>query len=97
MNFENNQVVKNRKGEYGVVASWNNKPKYIVYQAYIQKVDAFDENLRYTKGSTEEKRREYDIVEIYDGTPVENADTVFKSRKYNADGLTLLWKEETKE
>lgn len=97
MNFENNQVVKNRKGEYGVVASWQNKPKYIVFNAYAQKIDFFDENFRCLKGSTEEKRREYDIVEVYDGTPVENADTVFKSRKYKADGLTLVWKEEEKD
>jgi hypothetical protein len=39
------------------------------------------------------ENRNYDIVEIYDGSSITNADEVFKP-KFTAEGLPLLWKEE---
>jgi hypothetical protein len=89
--LENNNLVKNRRGDFGVVVSWNGKPKYIVYKALMQIVDKFDDNLNY-KGVKSENRN-YDIVEIYDGSSITNADEVFKP-KFTAEGLPLLWKEE---
>jgi len=79
-----NQVVELRNGNYGVVASFNNKPFQIIFRAYTNPITRYDEK------TLKHKNSEYDIVKIYDGTPIEDVTDVFKSR-FSADKLKCVW------
>ncbi len=84
MELQNNQVVKLRNGKFGVVASFNEKPFQIIFAAFTSPIKRYDENLKH-------KNENYDIVEVFDGSPIEAVTNVFKN-KFNADGLTSVWK-----
>ena len=86
MEFKENQVVKLRNGIYGVTASFNGKPFQLVFTAFTTPTRRYDDNLK-------NKNENYDIVEIYDGTKLEDVADVFK-KSFNADGLELIWKRE---
>jgi hypothetical protein len=79
-----NQIVELRNGNYGVVASFNNKPFQLIFRAYTSPVTRYDEK------TLKHKNSEYDIVKIYDGTPIEDVTDVFKA-KFIADKLTCVW------
>jgi hypothetical protein len=57
----------------------------IIFTAFTSPLRRYDENLK-------AKNNNYDIVEVYDGSTVENVTDVFK-KSFNADGLKLIWKE----
>jgi hypothetical protein len=79
--LENNQIVKNRRGDVGCVVSFKGEPVMIVYAAYTFNVSRLDENLK-------AKNHDYDIVEVHN---VE--DVSFKgvfSRKLALNEETLL-------
>ncbi len=84
MKLQNNQVVKLRNGKHGVVASFNDKPFQIIFAAFTSPIKRYDENLKH-------KNENYDIVEVFDGSPIENVTDVFKA-KFKTDGLTSVWK-----
>ena len=86
MELSNNQVVKLRNGKFGVVASFNNKPFQLIFAAYTNPIKRYSENL-------EHKNHEYDIVEVFDGSKVENVTDVFKT-SFNAEGLDSIWKKD---
>ena len=86
MELKSNQVVKLRNNIFGVVASFNNKPFQIIFASYTSPLGRYDAELK-------NKNNNYDIVEVYDGSNVNNVLDVFK-RSFNADGLELVWKRE---
>lgn len=83
MTLQNNQIVQLRNGIYGVVASFNNKPFQLIFRSYTNPISRYSEELK-------NKNAQYDIVKIFDGSPIEEVTTVFKS-KFKADNLTLIW------
>jgi len=85
MELQKNQIVKLRNGNFGAVAAFNDKAFQIIFTAFTSPLRRYDENLK-------AKNNNYDIVEVYDGSTVENVTDVFK-KSFNADGLKLIWKE----
>lgn len=85
MELQKNQIVKLRNGNFGAVASFNDKAFQIIFTAFTSPLRRYDENLK-------AKNNNYDIVEVYDGSSVENVTDVFK-KSFNAEGLKLIWKE----
>lgn len=86
MKLEKNQVVKLRNGRFGVTASFNDKAFQLVFAAFTTPVRRYDENLK-------NKNENYDIVEVFDGSTLENVVDVFKA-SFKADGLKSVWKAE---
>lgn len=58
MEFQNNQVVLNKRGEYGVVASFNNQPCLLIFNSYTMQLSRFDD-----KGKC--KNDSYSIVKVF--------------------------------
>lgn len=85
MELSSNQVVKLRNGKFGVVASFNDKPFQLIFAAYTNPIKRYDESLKH-------KNHDYDIVEVFNGSSIENVTDVFKN-SFNADGLESVWKE----
>lgn len=85
MFLENNQIVKLRNGKVGATASFNDKVYQIVFATYSNPISRYDENLKH-------KNSEYDIVEVFDGSTIENVTDVFKN-SFSTDGLKSVWKE----
>lgn len=83
MVLQNNQIVQLRNGLYGVVASFNNKPFQLIFNSYTNPITRYSEELK-------NKNPQYDIVKVFDGSPINNVTDVFKA-KFNADNLTLIW------
>lgn len=80
--LKENQVVKLRNGMYGVVVSFNGKPSHIVFKAYCNPITRYDKNLL-------NKNHDYDIMEIYDGSDIEQISSVFNKTYENNN---LIWK-----
>lgn len=78
-----NNVVVLRNGIVGVVGCFNNKPSWLIFKSYINPVSKYDNELKH-------KNSQYDVMQVYDGSSIENADDVFKGR-FSTDGLELLW------
>ena len=87
--LSNGQIVKIANGSIGVVCSFNNKPFQIVFAAFTNPVSNWDENLN--RNSKTEAGRKYDIVELRDGSNIEDPSIVFK-KKFNFEELPLVWK-----
>lgn len=85
MTLGNNNVVKLRNGLFGLVSSFNNKPLQVIFKSYTSTLDKYDENLKH-------KNSNYDIVEVYDGSTIDNPKKVF-AKKFTAEQLECLWKE----
>lgn len=85
MTLGNNNVVKLRNGLFGLVSSFNNKPLQVIFKSYTSTLDKYDENLKH-------KNSNYDIVEVYDGSTIDNPKKVF-AKKFAAEQLECLWKE----
>lgn len=86
MEFKCNQVVVLRNGKVGVVACFNEKPFQVVFDSYTNPTKKYDEELKHNNPS-------YDVMEIFDGSSIENVADVFK-RSFKTDGLTSVWKRE---
>ena len=69
-----NQVVRLRNDKLGIVVCFNNTPSHIVFSAFTNPITKWDENLKHTNTN-------YDIVEVYDGSKLENPMDGFKKRK----------------
>lgn len=82
-----NQVVKLRNGKVGIVVCFNEKPTHIIFAAFTNPISKWDENLK-------NKNTEYDIVEVYDGSKLENSLDAFKKRTKIEENLEILYKEE---
>lgn len=82
-----NQVVKLRNGKIGIVVCFNDTPSHIVFSAFTNPVNKFDENLQ-------NKNHDYDIVEVYDGSNLNNALDAFKKRTNIEENCELLYKAE---
>lgn len=85
MELGNNNVVKLRNGLNGIVTSFNDKPVQIIFKSYTSTLDKYDENLKH-------KNSNYDIVEVFDGSSIDNVKKVF-AKKFNTDDLNSIWKE----
>lgn len=85
MELGNNNVVVLRNGLCGIVTSFNNKPVQIIFRSYTSTIDKYDENLKH-------KNSNYDIVEVFDGSSIDNVKKVF-AKKFNTNNLESLWKE----
>ena len=73
-NLSCNQVVRLRNGKLGIVVCFNNTPSHIVFSAFTNPITKWDENLKHSND-------DYDIVEVYDGSTLENPMDGFKKRK----------------
>ena len=69
-----NQVVRLRNGKLGIVVCFNNTPSHIVFSSFTNPITKWDENLKHANS-------DYDIVEVYDGSTLENPMDGFKKRK----------------
>lgn len=69
--LENNQLVKNRRGDIGCVVSFNGEPSMIVYKSYTFNISRLDNKLK-------AKNENYDIVEVHKSDGITFSD-VFKS------------------
>lgn len=78
-----NTIVKLRNGMYGLIVAFNEKPVYIVLRNFIKHMTAYNEELKYKNNST------YDIVEIHDGSKLDNVADIFKSR-FDIDQFELI-------
>lgn len=79
-------LVRLRNGLIGVVACFGDVPSWLIFKAYINPINKYDENLKH-------KNTQYDIMEVYDGSTIEDVNNVFKTR-FNTDNLELIWKRE---
>jgi hypothetical protein len=84
MEFGCNQIVVLRNGVIGVVACFNGRPFQLVFKSYTSPIGRYDSELK-------NKNNNYDVVEIFDGSTIENVLDVFKS-KFTTEGLERIWK-----
>lgn len=83
-----NQVVKLRNNNLGIVTCFGDKPSHIIFKAFTNPINKWDKNL-------EQKNHNYDIVEVYDGSKLEDPLDGFKVRKVAE--LDVLYKREEDE
>lgn len=83
MELQNDQIVVLRNGLIGVVGSFNNKPAWVIFKAYINTINKYNELL-------EHKNHNYDIVEIYDGSNVVNVNEIF-TKSFNISSCKKIW------
>lgn len=76
MEFKVNQIVKNKRGNYGFIAGFNGKPCLVVYEAYTVALTRFDENLNFKNKPSD---YEYNITHIWDGEKMESYKDVWKA------------------
>jgi hypothetical protein len=86
MELQKNQVVKLRNGKFGATAAFNDKVFQLIFTAFTSPIRRYDANLK-------TKNENYDIVEVFDGSTLENVTDVFKT-SFNAEGLKSIWKAE---
>ena len=79
------QVVKLRNGNVGIVVCFGDKPSHIIMNNFTNPIGKWDENL-------ESKNHNYDIVEVYDGSKLEDPLDGFKKKKVAE--LDVLYKRE---
>lgn len=79
------QVVKLRNGNVGIVVCFGDKPSHIIMNNFTNPINKWDENL-------ENKNHNYDIVEVYDGSKLEDPLDGFKKKKVAE--LDVLYKRE---
>lgn len=75
-----------RNGLVGVVAYFGDKPSWLIFKAYINPLNKYDGELKH-------KNSNYDIMEVYDGSTIEDVNNVFKT-SFTTDELPLVWKRE---
>ena len=91
-----NQIVKFREGDYlyGCTASFQDRVAWVIFQAYCQPIEKYDENLNFKS----EKIRKNDIVEVYNVPEkefIECTKKIFNKRfDPSAYNLELVWKRE---
>ena len=87
MTFAVNQIVKNTRGDVGIVAGFNGQPCLIVFQTFTMKPSQFNADLQ-------TKSKGYEITHIYDGSAIEDFSKVF-SKKFKIEDLNLVWESPT--
>lgn len=87
--FSNNQIVRLRNGKFGCVDSFNNKPHLLVFYSFTSVLTRYN-------GYKHKTKSDYDIVEVYDGSSIENVTNIWK-KSFAPEGLPLIWKEETEQ
>jgi len=86
MELQKNQVVKLRNGKFGVTAAFNDNVFQLIFAAFTTPSNKYDADLK-------NKNADYDIVEVFDGSSMENVRDAFKA-SFKADGLPSIWKRE---
>jgi hypothetical protein len=84
MELKNNQVIVLKNGKIGVTSSFNGKPFQLIFDTFTMPIRRLDENL-------EAKNSNYDVVEVYDGSTIEEVTDVFE-KGYTTEGLKAVWK-----
>lgn len=85
--LQNNQIVRLRNGKFGCVDSFNGKPHLLTFYSFTSVLGRYD-------GYKHKSKDDYDIVEVYDGSRIENVATIWK-KSFTPEGLSLVWKEDT--
>ena len=85
--LKENQIVVLRNGIIGVVTGFNGNPAQVVFPTFTKPARSYDEKTLQAAGNN----RNYDIVEIYDGSKVETYKEIF-SKKFKTEGLKRTWK-----
>ena len=83
---DNCVVVVLRNGMIGTVVNFNGKPSHLILKSYCNPISKYNDELKH-------KNNNYDIMEIYDGSTIEDVDSVFKPR-FEVSELNLIWKRE---
>ena len=84
MDFQNNNVIVLRNGAIGYVASFNGKPRMLIFKNYTNTVGVYNSDLK--KGGNSN----YDVMSIYDGSSVEDTKAIYK-KSFNVDELPKVW------
>lgn len=79
------QVVKLRNEKIGIVTCFNGKPSHVIMASFSNPITKWDDDLKHSNTN-------YDIVEVRDGSKVENPLDAFKKRTFN--DLDVLYKRE---
>lgn len=85
MNLSCNQIVLNKRGNYGVVACFNGEPCLVIFAAFTMTLNRFDDNLK-------AKKDDYSIEKVFqveDGNEIEMKD-VFK-KSFKAENLKVVF------
>ena len=69
-------VVKAKNGKIGIVVSFNGKPSHIMFNSFSNPLDKWDDSLNH-------QNDDYTIVDVRDGSPIENAKDGFKVKTFN--------------
>lgn len=85
--LKENQIVVLRNGIIGVVTGFNGKPAQVVFPSFTKPARQYDEKTFVVAGTN----RNYDIVEVYDGSSVETYKEIF-SKKFKTEGLKRIWR-----
>lgn len=87
MELNVNDVVKIRKGSYGVVTGFNGKPAAILFASFTSVVGRYNDKLKH-------KNPSYDIVAVYNGEKLASFKEVYKT-KFNPEeaGLEVKYAE----
>lgn len=83
MELTANSIVKNRRGNVGVVMSFNKQPSLVVFSAFVTQLNKYDENGK-------AKNHEYDIIEVRDGKKVKNYKAVY-NKTFKLEDCPLIW------
>jgi len=73
MELKQNQIVKIRRGDVGVVMSFKNKPSLLVFNSFVSPLGRFTDKLKHKSKS------DYDIIGVYEGK-VESYTDVYAKR-----------------
>lgn len=85
MELKCNQVVKCVNGMFGLVVCFNGKPSHIVFTSFTNPIGKWNDKL-------EHKCANYSIVEVYDGSSLEDPLDAFKKRTHIEETLPLVYK-----
>lgn len=80
--LKDSHIVVNKNGNVGIVVSFNGKSEYIVFKTFITPIKNYNDDMTH-------KNDNYTIVDVYDGSGVENAKEVFLAR-FDVSKLTKV-------
>lgn len=93
MNLQINQVVKNKRGDLGIIAAFNNKPCLVIFKSYTMQLTALNEKL-------EHKNENYTITHVFnikDGDTVLSMKDVYKAKFNPYESMELVYGEKEEE
>lgn len=84
MVLKSNWIAELANGGLGYVASFNGKPEIIVFKAYSNTLNKYNENF-------ENKNPSYSIVKIYDGSSITDSVSCIFKKSFDKTKLKIVW------